>query len=177
MIDLDEQSQPVPGVAAAWDVAPDLLTYTFRLRQGVLFHNGREVDAAAVQWNFARMQDAKVGHPFTRSTLSNLQAVEVVDKYTVRCRLHMPSAAFLADVAYYPCNLIAPESAAQTNTNPIGCGPFKLVRWERNSVTELVRFENVSAAWAAGMLRLGAWPAAAGDGPEGREIPQDLQGG
>ena len=150
LIDLDGQSQPVPGVAATWDVAPDLLTYTFRLRQGVLFHNGREVDAAAVQWNFARMQDARIAHPFIRSTLSNLQAVEVVDKYTVRCRLHTPSAAFLADVAYYPCNLIAPESAAQANTNPIGCGPFKLVRWERNSVTELVRFEHYFETDAAG---------------------------
>ena len=150
LIDLDGQSQPVPGVAMAWDVTPDLLTYTFRLRQGVLFHNGREVDAAAVQWNFARMQDAKIGHPFTRSTLSNLQVVEAVDKYTVRCRLHTPSAAFLADVAYYPCNLIAPESAAQTNTHPIGCGPFKLVRWERNSVTELVRFEHYFETDTAG---------------------------
>src|SRR4029434_4873936 len=42
LIDLDGQSQPVPGVATTWDIAPDLLTYTFRLRQGVLFHNGRE---------------------------------------------------------------------------------------------------------------------------------------
>jgi len=150
LIDLDGQSQPVPGVATAWDIAPDLLTYTFRLRQGVLFHNGREVDAAAVQWNLARMQDANVGHPFTRSTLSNLQAVEVVDKYTVRCRLHTPSAAFLADVVYYPCNLIAPESAAQANLHPIGCGPFKLVRWERNNITELVRFENYFETDATG---------------------------
>src|SRR5207244_13158696 len=116
----------------AWDVAPDLRTYTFRLRQGVLFHNGREVDAAAVQWNFARMQDAKIAHPFTRSTLSNLQAVEVVDKYTVRCRLHTPSAAFLADVAYYPCHLMAPESAAQTDTHHIRCGPFKVDLVEHN---------------------------------------------
>src|SRR2546429_9662882 len=150
LIDLDGQSQPVPGVAMTWDVTPDLPMYTFRLRQGVLLHNGREVDAAAVQWNLARMQDAKIAHPFTRSTLSNLQAVEVMDKYTVRCRLHTPSAAFLADVAYYPCNLIAPESAAQTNTHPIGCGPFKLVRWERNSVTELVRFENYFETDATG---------------------------
>jgi peptide/nickel transport system substrate-binding protein len=120
LLDLDGQSQPVPGAATDWDITTDLLTCTFRLRQGVLFHNGREVDAAAVQWNFARMQDAKIGHPFTRSTLGNLQAVEVVDRYTVRCRLHTPSAAFLADVTYYPCNLIAPESAADANTNPIG---------------------------------------------------------
>jgi ABC-type transport system substrate-binding protein len=64
----------------------------------------------------------------SRSTLSNLQTVEVVDKYTVRCRLHTPSAAFLADVAYYPCNLIAPESAAEV-TRPHGLRSVKLVRW------------------------------------------------
>src|SRR5215467_13787628 len=150
LIDLDGQSQPVPGIATAWDVTPDLLTYTFRLRQGVLFHNGREVDAATVQWNFARMQDVKIAHPFTRSTLSNLQAVEVVDKYTVRCHLHMPSAAFLADVTYYPCNLIAPESMAQTNTHPIGCGPLKLVRWGSSGLREVVRFEKYFETDAAG---------------------------
>jgi ABC-type transport system substrate-binding protein len=63
LIDLDGQSQPVPGVATAWDVT-DLLTYTFRLRQGVLFHNG-------VRWTqqrcngTSRVCDAKVAHPFT----------------------------------------------------------------------------------------------------------------
>ena len=53
-----------------------------------------------------------------------------------------PSAAFLADLVYYPCNLIAPDSAEQANLHPIGCGPFKFVKWERNSITELIRFEN-----------------------------------
>ena len=65
-----------------------------------------------------------------------------MDKYTLRCVLHEPSAAFLADVVYYPCNLIAPDSAEQADMHPIGCGPFKFVKWERNSITELVRFEN-----------------------------------
>src|SRR5437763_1550036 len=39
LLDLDLQSEPVPGIAESWDVAPDLLTYTFKLRKGVLFHN------------------------------------------------------------------------------------------------------------------------------------------
>ena len=52
-----------------------------------------------------------------------------------------PSAAFLADVVFYPC-FIAPDSEAQADTHPVGCGPFKFVRWERNNVTELARFEN-----------------------------------
>lgn len=142
LLDLDVKSEPVPGIATEWDIAPDLLTYTFKLRHGVLFHNGREVDAEAVKWNFERIQDAKIGHPLTRSALGNLKEMQALDKYTLRCVLQEPSAAFLADVVYYPCNLMAPDSAEQANLHPIGCGPFKFVKWERNSITELVRFEN-----------------------------------
>jgi ABC-type transport system substrate-binding protein len=142
LLDLNLQSQPVPGIALEWEASKDLLTYTFKLRKGVLFHNGREVDAAAVKWNFARIQNPKKSHPFTRSALKNLRDVVVVDKYTVRCHLHEPSAAFPANVVYYPCNLMAPDSEAQAHTHPIGCGPFKFVRWERYSITELARFEN-----------------------------------
>ena len=121
LLDLNQQSEPVPGVAAAWEASQDLLSYTFELRHGVLFHNGREVDAEAVKWNFERIQDPKIAHPLARSALENLKATEVVDKYTVRCHLHQPSAADL---------------------HPIGCGPFKFVTWDRNNLTELVRFEN-----------------------------------
>jgi len=142
LLDLNLQSEPVPGIAEAWDISPDLLTYTFKLRPGVLFHNGREVDAEAVKWNFERIQDPKIGHPFTRSALGNLKETQAIDKYTLRCVLQEPSIAFLADVVYYPCNLIAPDSAEQANMHPIGCGPFKFVKWERNNITELVRFEN-----------------------------------
>src|SRR5919198_39875 len=142
LLDLDLHSEPVPGIAESWDVSPDLLTYTFKLRKGVLFHNGREVDAEAVKWNFERIQDPKIGHPFTRSALGNLKETQAIDKYTLRCVLQEPSIAFPADVVYYPCNLIAPDSAEQANMHPIGCGPFKFVKWERHSVTELARFEN-----------------------------------
>ena len=82
LLDLDQKSEPVPGVAAAWEASPDLLSYTFQLRHGVLFHNGREVDAEAVKWNFERMQDPKIAPPVTRSALENLKATEVLDKYT-----------------------------------------------------------------------------------------------
>jgi peptide/nickel transport system substrate-binding protein len=150
LLDLDQQSEPVPGVAAAWEASPDLLRYTFELRHGVLFHNGREVDAQAVKWNFERIQDPRIANPLARSALENLQSTEVVDKYTVRCHLHQPSAAFPADVVYYPCALMAPDSVEQTDWHPIGCGPFKLVKWDRNNLTEMVRFENYFETDAAG---------------------------
>jgi peptide/nickel transport system substrate-binding protein len=142
LLDLDMRSEPTPGIASEWDASKDLLTYTFKLRQGALFHNGREVDAAAVQWNYERIKDPTKSHPFMRSALENLKEVVALDKYTVRCHLHTPSAAFPADVVYYPCALIAPDSEAQANEHPISCGPFKFGQWKRYELTELTRFEN-----------------------------------
>jgi peptide/nickel transport system substrate-binding protein len=142
LVDLNPKLEPVPGIATEWAASPDLMTYTFKLRKGVLFHNGREVDAAAVKWNFERILDPKIGHPFLRSALANIKETVAVDKYTVRINLHQPSAALPANVTFFPCNLMAPDSEAQADTHPIGCGPFKFVKWERYALTRLERFEN-----------------------------------
>lgn len=142
LVDINMKCEPAPGIATEWEASKDLLTYTFKLRQGAQFHNGREVDAAAVQWNFERIQNPATSHAFTRSALGNLKSTAAVDKYTVRCHLHQPSAIFPADVIYYPCNLIAPDSIEQVDRHPIGCGPFKFVEWKRFEITELARFEN-----------------------------------
>ncbi|MGE3538386.1 MAG: ABC transporter substrate-binding protein [Candidatus Tectimicrobiota bacterium] len=150
LLDLNLRSEPVPGIAYEWEASRDLRTYTFKLRKGALFHNGREIDAAAVQWNLARMLDPSKAGTFTRSALTVLRTTEVLDKYTIRCHLHRASAAFPANVVYYPCNLIAPDSEAQAGTHPIGCGPFKFVSWSRYEHTRLERFENYFETDAAG---------------------------
>jgi peptide/nickel transport system substrate-binding protein len=142
LVDLNKKLEPVPGIAAEWAPDKDMMSYTFKLRKSVLFHNGREVDAAAVKWNFERIQDPKVGHPFLRSALENIKETIAVDKYTVRFNLYKPSAALPANVTFFPCNLMAPGTEAQADTHPIGCGPFKFVKWERYAVTRLERFEN-----------------------------------
>ena len=105
---------------------------------------------------FRTTQESADLSAFARTALENLKDVVVLDQYTVRCHLHQPSAAFPADVMYYPCTLIAPDSEAQADTHPIGCGPFKFVRWERNNVTELVRlriFETDAAGQQLAILR------------------------
>lgn len=142
LLDLTPELSPAPGIATEWSASKDLMTYTFNLRKGALFHNGREIDAAAIKWNFERIKDPKITNSFVRSALVNLKEVEAPDKYTVRCRLHSPSAAFPANVVYYPCQLMAPDSVEQGATHPIGAGPFKFVKWERYAHTVLERFEN-----------------------------------
>ncbi|MCZ6874276.1 MAG: ABC transporter substrate-binding protein, partial [bacterium] len=118
LLDLNTKLQPVQGIATEWTASKDLLTYTFNLRKGALFHNGREIDAAAVKWNYDRIKQPTT-HPFVRGTLVNLKETEVVDKYTVRCHLHNPSAAFPANVVYYPAHLMAPDTEAQAAEHPI----------------------------------------------------------
>ena len=142
LLDLNQKLEPSPGIATEWDAAKDLMSYTFKLRKGALFHNGREIDAAAVKWNFDRIKDPKQSMGFVRSALVNLKETEVVDKYTVRCHLHAPSAAFPANVVYYPCHLMAPDTVEQAATHPICAGPFKFVKWDRFALTALERFEN-----------------------------------
>lgn len=142
LLDLNQKMEIVPGIAQEWDISDDLTTYTFRLRKDVEFHNGADVDAEAVKWNYERILDPKTSHSFTRASLKEVEEMTVVDKHTLRIKLSAPSGVFLANVVYYPCNLIAPNSADQADTHPIGCGPFKYVSWKRYAKTEMVRFEN-----------------------------------
>ena len=92
LLDLNQKLEPSPGIAEEWSASDDLMTYKFKLRKGVLFHNGREVDAAAVKWNFEDIKKPTT-HSFIRSALVNLKSVEAPDKYTVVCHLETPSAA------------------------------------------------------------------------------------
>ena len=62
------------------------------------------------------MRDPKIAHPFTRSAVENIKEVIAAEKRTVRFVLEEPSAAFPADVVYYPCGLMAPDSVGQANT-------------------------------------------------------------
>ena len=142
LLDIDHKMDVVPGIAESWEISKDLKVYTFRLRKGVEYHNGRTVDAESVKWNFERILDPKTGHAFTRASLTEIEKMELLDKHTLRITLKAPSGVFLANAIYYPCNLIAPDSVDKVDTNPIGCGPFKYVSWKRFAKTEMVRFEN-----------------------------------
>ncbi len=142
LLDLNQQLEIVPAVAEEWDISKDLKRYTFRIRKGVEFHNGRTVDADAVKWNYERILDPAIGHAFTRASLVDIERMETDGPDILHIYLKNPSALFAANLVYYPCNLIAPDSADQADTHPIGCGPFKFVSWKRYAKTEMVRFEN-----------------------------------
>jgi peptide/nickel transport system substrate-binding protein len=142
LTDIDQHGNLVPSLAESWEPNKDLTAWTFRLRKGVPFHNGRELDAEAIKLNLRRIQDPTIGHDFIRGGLENVESVEVLDKYTVRINAKVADAALPVSIMRYPIVLMAPDAFDTSAERPIGTGPFKLVSWTRHSDTRLVRFEN-----------------------------------
>ena len=142
LTDIDQKGNIVPGIAESWEPNKDLTARVFRLRKGVLFHNGREVDAEAVKLNILRIKDPAIGTDWHRGTIASIHTVDVLDKSTVRFNLSEPDASLPANVMHYPTNLQAPDTFDSASEHPIGTGPFKFVSWTRWNETRLVRFEN-----------------------------------
>ena len=142
LTDIDQRGNIVPSIAESWEANKELTAWTFRLRKGVLFHNGRELDAEAVKLNLMRIKDPAIGHEFLRGALDTIDSVEILDKYTVRLHASMPDVSVPVNVMRYPTVLQAPDAFDTASDHPIGTGPFKFVSWTRRNETRLVRFEN-----------------------------------
>src|SRR5712691_2278064 len=150
LTDIDQQGNIVPGIAESWEPNKELTSWVFRLRKGVLFHNGREVDAEAVKLNILRIKDPAIGSDWHRGAVENIETVDILDKYTVRFNASVPDVALPSKVMHYPTNLQAPEAFDTSTEHPIGTGPFKFVSWTRWNETKLVRFANYWETDAAG---------------------------
>jgi peptide/nickel transport system substrate-binding protein len=142
LTDIDQQGNIVPGIAESWEPTRDLTAWVFRLRKGVLFHNGREVDAEAVKLNLERIKNPAIGGDWERGAIANVDSVEVLDRYTVRIKAVVPTATMPSNVMHYPTRLMAPDAFDTAAEHPIGTGPFKFVSWTRYNETRMVRFEN-----------------------------------
>src|SRR5262245_13794158 len=109
LTDIDQRGNIVPSLAESWEPNQDLSAWVFRLRKGVLFHNGREVDAEAVKLNLMRIQDPAIGGAdFLRAALENVDSVDVLDRYTVRIHAKVPDVSLPSSVMRYPTIMMAP---------------------------------------------------------------------
>src|SRR5919197_1863950 len=120
LTDIDQQGNIVPGIAESWEPNKELTSWVFRLRKGVLFHNGREVDAEAVKLNILRIKDPAIGTEWHRGAIKSIDTVDTLDKYTVRLHTRVPDVAVPANVMHYPTNLQAPDNFDKAAEHPIG---------------------------------------------------------
>ena len=138
----DENNHPILELAASMDESPDHLTYTFKLRQGVHFHNGKLMTSADVVASFDRY--AKVGNQ--RSTLDNVDRWDAPDASTFVIHMKKIQPTFIEALSSFsvPIVIIPSENRdvpAQQLTQPIGTGPYQLVESIPGSEVKLKRFE------------------------------------
>ncbi|HLJ60263.1 MAG TPA: ABC transporter substrate-binding protein [bacterium] len=132
-----------PELATSWNVSPDGLTWTFNLRHGVLFHNGREMTSADVKFAINRILDPKTGAR-GRGDLSPIESIATPDKYTVLFKLKSPFGVFPNKLATTFQGIVPPEAvdpATNQVTKPIGTGPFRFDEWKTNDHLSLKRWD------------------------------------
>ena len=136
-----------PGLATQWTNSRDGRLWTFKLRPGVVFHDGTPLDAAAVKFNLDRIVELKNAG---LGQIAEYESAEVVDPTTVRVKTKNPYAPFLAGLAHGFTGMVSPAAVrklgAQFAVGPVGSGPYVFKEWVRQDRLALVR--NGAYAWS-----------------------------
>ncbi|WP_246710476.1 ABC transporter substrate-binding protein [Martelella soudanensis] len=140
-----ENIQPIPILAESVDISPDGKTYHIPLRQGVKFHNGKEMTAEDVKASLERY----IKYGATQAMLEPVDKIDVAGPYEVTLTLKAPSPTFLEAFASprAPAVIIPAEEAVKgpNEIEIIGTGPYKFVEYVPDSHVKLERFEDYSA--------------------------------
>ncbi len=129
-----------PQLATGYKVSADNKTYTFTLRQGVQFSNGKPMTSADVKFSIDQNRKASQGWGYIDTAI---KSVEAPDPSTVVIHLKFPWAPLLADLSLFSNGVVPKdyggETAAEFYKHPIGTGPFKWAYWHKGSALKLVR--------------------------------------
>lgn len=138
-------NQPMPDLAESWEASEDATEFTFKLRDGVTFHDGTPANAADVVATYEAILNPDIPAS-ALSVLNMIEAVEAVDDLTVKFTLKTPYADFPTSTAHANARILSDEdlagdiAALETNVN--GTGPFKMESYDSATVTRLVKNEH-----------------------------------
>jgi peptide/nickel transport system substrate-binding protein len=140
---------PQPELATSWTPSADIKTWTFKLRQGVKFHDGSDFKADDVVATFRRLADKSTGST-AAATLNFLppDGIEKVDDSTVAFHLSRAQADFPSYTYIYQAGILPANWSGDWATSPIGTGPFKMTSYTPGQGSSYVRNE---AYWESGL--------------------------
>ena len=141
----DSNGNIVPAVAESVEVSEDKLCYTFKLRNGIKFHDGNAVTIEDLEYSINKFAGRDGGEPVSSAFL-NVSEVNVISDDTIEIRLASPDPAFLSYLASVEAAII-PKSNATPDTVCIGTGPYKYVS---RSPLQNVVFERFDEYWGEG---------------------------
>lgn len=138
----------VPGLAESWEISGDGTVYTFKLREGVTFHDGSAMDAEDVKFSLdrARAEDSTNAQ---KALFAGIANVEAADPQTVTITLDAPDGSLLFNLAWGDAVIVAPESIENIKTAPVGTGAYTFKNWVQGDSITLARNENYWGAQPA----------------------------
>jgi oligopeptide transport system substrate-binding protein len=157
LVTLNDKLEPAPDLAQKWEISPDGKTYTFTLRQGAKFHNGKEVKASDFKYSLERACNPKTESTVADTYLGDIvgaaevlsgkataiSGVQVVDDYTLKITIDAPKAYFLAKLTAPPAFVVDTanvEAGGKTWTDKLnGTGPFTLKQLKKGESIVLGR--------------------------------------
>jgi peptide/nickel transport system substrate-binding protein len=141
----DKNNNVIPGLASEWEWDAALKTYTFTLRDGITFHDGKPVTSADVKFTFEAIQNEANGSE-NASNYEDIIAIETPDDKTVIFTLSTPNTAMpdYLSMGILPKHLLAGKNITEDpfNQNPIGAGPYQLVSWDIGQTITMKKFEH-----------------------------------
>src|SRR5215471_1389164 len=146
LVKVDSRGKLIPGLAERW-YTTDSKNYTFFLRKGVRFHNGREMKAADVKFALDRAVNPETKHPY-RTQYEAIQDVIVKDDYTITVALKRVDATFLYTLARQGSVIYPREAVDSLKTQPLGTGPFTVAEWVRGDRIVLAKNKDY---WVKGL--------------------------
>ncbi len=160
-------TEVMPSLAESWTISEDALTYTFKLREGVKFHDGTDFNADAVVFNFERWSDTKSKYKFEGDSFDYydsmfgpeeervIASVTATDPTTVVFKLNKPQAPFLQNLAMTCFGIASPKAIEDEKenfkSNPVGTGPFVFKEWKRSDSITLDKNPNY---WQEGLPKM-----------------------
>jgi peptide/nickel transport system substrate-binding protein len=149
LIFADEDLTLYPSLAESWESAEDGLSFTFVLREDVIFHDGTPFNAEAVKFNLDRVADPETGALYAFDDLGPYVSTDVVDEFTVTVNMDRPYGFFIRAMSLMEFGMLAPSVAEMdledVGRNPIATGPFTFKEWITQERITVVRNEDY--AW------------------------------
>ena len=160
LVSLNPQLEIIPDIAKSWEVSDDLLTYTFKIRNNAVFHDGKKITAKDFKWSFERASNPNTASPVADTYLSdivgvdkvlegiteNIAGVKVIDDYTLQITIDEPKAYFLAKLTYPTAYVLDKDNVLNGGKNwadkPNGAGPFKIKEYKVGERLILERNQN-----------------------------------
>mgnify|MGYP000967736927 CR=1 FL=1 len=130
-----------PALAESWDISDNAMEYIWHIRKGVKWHNGDDLTAEDVAFSIQRMVDS----PATSARINFVTGIEVIDEYTVKCTLSIPTyrlPALLSTASMAIVNKrVVEEAGDATEGMVVGTGAYKLDSWTPGQGMVLTAFE------------------------------------